>query len=115
MKRMQIVFSILVAALMLFQGAAFAKTVEGKVVSTDVLASTLTVSQTDAETATAEDVTVSVSETTTYSGGRIFGRASSRRSSFRGSGTGCSHQPMDCIFSQASRSVIQLLPVPPTA
>lgn len=68
MKRMQIVFSILVAALMLFQGAAFAKTVEGTVVSADVVANTLTVSHTDAATGATEDVTVSVSETTTYSG-----------------------------------------------
>ena len=68
MKRMQVVMLILLATFMLVQGVAYAKTVEGKVVSTDVAANSLTVSKTDAVTGASEDVVISVTDTTTYSG-----------------------------------------------
>ena len=46
----QLVISMLVAAFVLSQGTAYAKLVGGKVVSTDVAASTVTISQTNPET-----------------------------------------------------------------
>lgn len=65
---MHMVMSILLAHLMLVQGVAFAKTVDGKVVNLDVIANSLTVSQTDAVTGASEDVVISVTDTTTFSG-----------------------------------------------
>src|SRR3989338_4885900 len=64
----QLVISMLVAAFVLSQGTAYAKLVGGKVVSTDVAASTVTISQTNPETGAEENVAVGVKDTTTYSG-----------------------------------------------
>ena len=62
----------LVIALMLvtlvFQGAAYAKLVGGKVVSTDAAANTVTIGQTNPETGANENVTVWVNDKTTYAG-----------------------------------------------
>lgn len=68
MKKMQLVTAVLLATLVLYQGAAYAKTVSGKVVSTDALANTLTLSQKNAVTGVDEEVVISVKDTTTYSG-----------------------------------------------
>ena len=73
MKTMRILATLLLVTLIVFQGAAYAKTVEGSVVSTDATANTLTVSQTDAATGAAESVTVSVTASTTYSGAASLG------------------------------------------
>lgn len=62
----------LVIAMMLvtlvFQGAAYAKLVGGQVVSADVAANTVTISQTNPETGANENVTVWVNDKTTYAG-----------------------------------------------
>ena len=68
MKKMQLVMAILLATFVLYQGAAYAKTVSGKVVSTDAVVNTLTLSQKNAVTGVDENVVVSVKPTTTYSG-----------------------------------------------
>ncbi len=68
MKKMQLVMAVLLATFVLYQGAAYAKTVSGKMVSTDALANTLTLSQKSVVTGTDENVAVSVKATTTYSG-----------------------------------------------
>ena len=65
---MKLVFSILLATFVLFQGAAYAKTVSGQVVSTDTTANSLTVSHANAETGTDENVVLWVKDTTTFSG-----------------------------------------------
>lgn len=59
---------VLMLATLVFQGAAYAKLVGGKVVSTDPAANTVTVSQTNPETGAVENVTISVNEKTTYAG-----------------------------------------------
>ncbi len=58
----------LMLATLVFQGAAYAKLVGGKVVSTDVASNTVTLSQTNPETGASENVTVSVNDKTTYAG-----------------------------------------------
>ena len=65
---MQLVMAILLATFVVFQGAAYAKMVSGKVVSADALANTLTLSEKNALTGADENVVLSVKETTTYSG-----------------------------------------------
>ena len=65
MKKLVIAFMLVTLVL---QGSAYAKLVGGQVVSTDVAASTVTVSQTNPETGTSENVTVWVNEETTYAG-----------------------------------------------
>ena len=68
MKKMQLVLAVLLATFVLYQGAAYANTVLGKVVSADAVANTLTLSQKDAVTGADTNVVVSVKATTTYSG-----------------------------------------------
>ncbi|GEM_PF-1598469 len=63
----KLVIALLLATLVL-QGAAYAKLVGGKVVSTDAAANTVTISQTNPETGANENVTVWVNDKTTYSG-----------------------------------------------
>ena len=68
MKKMQLVMAVLLATFVLYQGAAYAKMVSGKVVSTDVVANTLSLSQMNLVTGIDENVVISVKDTTTYSG-----------------------------------------------
>ncbi len=68
MKKMKLVITILVAALALYQGTAFAQLVSGKVVSTDATAKSITISKANAETGANEDVTVWVNDETAYTG-----------------------------------------------
>ena len=68
MKRMNLVISILLATFVLYQGAAYAKLVGGKVVSTDATAKSLTISRINLATGAEENVVVGVTDTTTYSG-----------------------------------------------
>ncbi len=68
MKKMQLVMVVLLATFVLYQGAAYAKTVSGTVVSADALANTLTLSQKDVITGADTNAVVSVTATTTYSG-----------------------------------------------
>ncbi len=65
---MQLVIAILIAMFALYQGSAYAKSIGGKVVSTDAIAQTITISQANAETGAEESVVVSVNDSTTYSG-----------------------------------------------
>ena len=65
MKKLVIAFML---ATLVFQGAAYAKLVGGKVVSTDAAANTVTISQTNPETGDNENVTVSVNDKTAYVG-----------------------------------------------
>lgn len=59
----------LVAALVLMaSGVAFAEMVDGTVASVDLAGKILKVSKTDAATGASEEVSISVSDTTTYSG-----------------------------------------------
>ena len=62
-----LVIAILVVALAFCQ-AAYAEAVGGKVVSVDPVASSITISKTDAATGASSDAVVSVSASTTYSG-----------------------------------------------
>ena len=68
MKKAQIVMAILVATLMICQGAAYAQLVNGKVVSADPAAKSLTISRTNAETGASEDVVIWTNEQTAFSG-----------------------------------------------
>ena len=68
MKKMQLVMAILLATFVLYQGTAYAKAVSGKVVSTNVVANTLTLSEKNAVTGADENTVVSVNATTVYSG-----------------------------------------------
>ena len=67
MKKALILVLVLVSALALIQGAAFAKSIEGKVADVDATANTLTVSSTD-ETGMEAKSVLSVSDATTFSG-----------------------------------------------
>ena len=68
MKKMQLAMAILLATFVLYQGAAYAKMVSGKVVSADAIANTLTLSEKNALTGADENVVISVNGTTAYSG-----------------------------------------------
>lgn len=68
MKKIELAITALVAALVLYQGTAFAQLISGKVASTDATAKSITISQTNAETGTNEDVTVWVKDETAYTG-----------------------------------------------
>lgn len=60
---------LLVAALVLMaSGVAFAETVQGTVASVDLAGKIVKVTKTDAATGTSQEVSISVSDTTTYTG-----------------------------------------------
>lgn len=57
-----------VAVALLVSGVAFADTVQGTVASVDLAGKVIKVSKTDAATGATEEVSISVNDTTTYSG-----------------------------------------------
>ena len=59
---------VALALVLLASGVAFAETLEGEVASVDLTAQVMKVTKTDAATGAKEEVSVSVSDTTTYSG-----------------------------------------------
>ncbi len=63
----KLVIALMLATLVL-QGAAYAKLVGGKVVSTNAVANTVTISQTNPETGVNENVAVGVNDKTAYAG-----------------------------------------------
>ena len=67
MKKMHIALAVLVA-FVAFQGLAFADTVSGKIVSTDVAANSIIISKTNQATGSEENITIWVKPTTTYGG-----------------------------------------------
>ncbi len=72
MKKIQFASLAVLAALMLFQGVASAKTISGKVAGIDAAANKLSVSYTDLATGKEEKVEVTIKPETTYSGVAAF-------------------------------------------
>ena len=68
MKNMKLAIAILIATFVVFQGAGYADLVKGNVVSTDIAAKSLTISRLNATTGAQEQVAVSVTDTTAFSG-----------------------------------------------
>jgi ribosomal protein L12E/L44/L45/RPP1/RPP2 len=68
MKKALALTLVVFCAFLALQGIASAKTVSGKVTAVDAAAKTLSVSQTDELTGVEEKVTVSVTDTTAFSG-----------------------------------------------
>ena len=66
MKKMSVLLAVAVA--LLVSGVAFADTVQGTVSSVDLAGKVIKVSKTDAATGATEEVSISVNDTTTYSG-----------------------------------------------
>jgi len=64
----KISFVLAVALVLMASGAAFADMVEGTVASVDLAGKALQVTKTDAATGATEEVSISVSDTTTYAG-----------------------------------------------
>lgn len=59
---------LLVALMLVASGVAFAEMVEGEVTAVDLAGNSLTIAKTDAATGATENVAISVSDATTYSG-----------------------------------------------
>lgn len=68
MKNRGMCFLVALALVFLASGVAFAEALEGEVTSIDLAAKMIKVTKTDAATAAKEELSISVSDTTTYSG-----------------------------------------------
>ena len=68
MKNKGMCLLVAVALTLLASGAALADTLEGEVVSVDLTGKAMKVAKTDAATGAKEELSVSVTDTTTYSG-----------------------------------------------
>lgn len=66
MKKLSLVLAV--ALMLTASGVAFAETVEGTVTSVDLAGKVLKVEKTDAATGTAEELSISVDDSTAYSG-----------------------------------------------
>lgn len=64
----KVCFVLVLALVALASGVAFAETVEGTVASVDLAGNMLKITKTDAATGATEEVSVSVTDTTTYAG-----------------------------------------------